>query len=191
MMPKIASETIVKNNVRYYTTNYFAKQTFVTARNARKYLSRFDNVEGYSNPKLYTKEVMMAAIATYEANKPQEEFEERRERRRAEIEEAKRIEFFESLENEDPNKVENDPGYQRELDALKTVNENYREKLVVMMLKHLLYLKGYEFNEELFRSDLEYHAFAEEFREEGVMRTKEHRKIVKRIESSHAYLLKK
>lgn len=57
-----------------------------------------------------------------------------------------------------------------------------------MILKHLLYLQGYEFDEQLYHEDFILHQLAESFREEGSVREIEHMEIIERLESNKAYL---
>lgn len=188
-MPKIKSKTIIKNGTRYYTARYFAEKTFMSVRNARNVLSKYECIKGYSNPRLYTKQVMDVAIASYNADKSLEVIEEKLEEKRA----AEELQYRECLQYpifDEQNKLENDIGYQVESEAIYSVRKDYNERLLIMMMKHLFYLRGYEFDEELFQNDLEFNAVAEAFREEGEMRSKEHRKIIKRLESNNAYLIK-
>lgn len=61
----------------------------------------------------------------------------------------------------------------------------------ITLIRHLLYIHGYEFDEMLYYKDLELHELRESFRDSGDERTIEHIKSVKRLESNHGYLIKK
>ena len=189
-MPKTSSKTVIKYGVRYYTTRYFADKTFMTPRNARNILSKYESVPGYSNPRLYTKQVMDIAIATYNARKSAEEVEEILEKKRAKEEEQQAQEFLQYCTSKKQEITENTISDQIENEAIYSVQKDYNARLLIMMMKHLFYLQGYEFDEELFQNDLQFNAIAEAFREAGEMRSKEHRKIIKRLESNHAYFIK-
>lgn len=64
-MARKTRDTISKNGITYYTSNYFASKTYVTQRKARKFLENFSHEPNSKNPKLYDEKTMKIAIKYY------------------------------------------------------------------------------------------------------------------------------
>lgn len=187
------------NGVLYYTSTYFAEQVFVSKRGARAFLEDFKSLDGHSNPKLYDEATMDKAIVAYQQGKKTKEIYEKKrleilleeERMRAGDEEDANRDFLLNQENLNEEILNNDEEYQIEAQVRLYAKKRFDNELPIMMLKHLLYIHGYEFDEMSYYKDLEFHELRESFRDLGDERTIEHLESVKRLESNHGYLIKK
>ncbi|MEW4355114.1 hypothetical protein AB1I63_09750 [Streptococcus pneumoniae] len=212
-MARIESTYKIVDGQKYFTSNHLANKYFIDKRTARNFLKSYPSLEGSKNPRLYEEEVMKCAVDDYEEKTTPANREKFYEKIRA----AREDSFYSSQILEELSKLEvkrkeleeykdADPETQHKLDelrkqteyeiehkeaALEAAKKEFATNLPTMLLKHLLYVQGYSFNEEQYKRDLELHHLSELFREAGVMRSEEHRKAVKRLESNKGYLMRK
>lgn len=192
-MSRNTVEFKVIDGKRYFTANYFSKEVGVSERRARKYLEDFQHKTDSKSPKLYSEKIMQKAIDSAMAGKPGLNAQERilkklreQEEKRIGEEEALYDSFLEREEAINSNDFEEENIKRSQAIALK----KYREDLTNMMLKHLLAIQGFAFDDEQYLDDLILHESEEAFRPEGGRRSDEHLKAVKRLTSTHAYLKK-
>ena len=198
-MPRLSVETKIINGVLYYTSTYFANQVFVNKRDARAFLEDFNSLKGNTNPKLYDKNTMDKAIDAYINGLRTKDIYEKniqetivnQEIQRAITEENNHWAY---LKNYDPiaemELTKNDMGYQMDYIARSTAQKEFETNLTNMMLKHLLYLHGYEFDEKKYLDDLIFNEEREIVRDIGEERELEHIFTLKRLNSSNSYLKK-
>ncbi|HEM4423948.1 TPA: hypothetical protein U1Y65_000960 [Streptococcus suis] len=99
--------------------------------------------------------------------------------------------YLEKLDQTAENeRLKNDIGYQMEVSAHSTALKKFETDLTNTMLKHLLYLQGYEFDEEKYLNDLILNEVREIVRDDGDERDLEHILALKRLSSSNSYLKK-
>lgn len=187
------------NGVLYYTSTYFAKKVFVNKRDARGFLEDFSSLEGHTNPRLYDQKTIEKAIDSYKNgyrtkdiyNKKRLKLLVEQEIKRASIEEKN---YYSYLENYDPvsenEELINDIGFQMEVIALNSAKNKFEANLTKMMLKHVLYIQGYEFDEKQYLDDLVLNEVQEIVRDEGEVRALDHINALKRLNSLNAYLKK-
>lgn len=195
-MSRESVEKKIINGSLYYTSTYFANEVFVNKRGARAFLKTFKSIDGHSNPRLYDKVTMDKAITAYKkGNRTKEIYEQKRleilmneEKNRTKNEQELFLEYMENQPYMNEESLREEEGEKIINYALSRADNIFEKELPIMMLKHLLHLHGYEFNETLYRKDLELHEISESFREPGNERTIEHIESVKRLESTHGYL---
>ena len=198
-MPRKSVETKNINGVLYYTSTYFANEVFVNKREARAFLEDFNSLKGHTNPRLYDKNTIDKAISSYKNgyrtkdifDKKRQEMLINQEIQRSNTEENNHLAY---LENSDPiaemELTKNDMGYQMEAVALSTAQKKFETNLTNMLLKHLLYLQGYEFDEKKYLDDLIFNEVQEIVRDIGEERELKHIFALKRLNSSNSYLKK-
>ncbi|CAM3227008.1 hypothetical protein STPL106120_01195 [Streptococcus pluranimalium] len=198
-MPRKSVETKNINGILYYTSTYFANEVFVNKREARAFLEDFNSLKGHTNPRLYDKNTMDKAISSYKNgyrtkdifDKKSQEMLINQEIQRASTEGNNYLTYLENLDQTAENeRLKNDIGYQMEVYARITALKKFETDLTNTMLKHLLYLQGYEFDEEKYLNDLILNEVREITREDGVERDLEHTLALKRLSSSNSYLKK-
>lgn len=186
------------DGMTYYTSTYFAEEVGVGSRQARKYLEDFQSLEGHTNPRLYDKKTIDKAVNAYMGGRQGELFAEQRrnkmreiERKRAEAEEQAYIEEIEKLIQNRTNVQENDENLQREEYIRGKVESIYKSELTIMLLKHVLYNQGFEFDENQFKLDLlDFHTI-EDIRQHGDEYKNEELEVLSRLNSNNSYLIKK
>lgn len=186
------------DGMTYYTSTYFAEEVGVGSRQARKYLEDFQSLEGHTNPRLYDKKTIDKAVNAYMGGRQGELFAEQRrnkmreiERKRAEAEEQAYIEEIEKLIQNRTNVQENDENLQREEYIRGKVESIYKSELTIMLLKHVLYNQGFEFDENQFKLDLlDFHTI-EYIRQHGDEYKNEELEVLSRLNSNNSYLIKK
>lgn len=198
-MPRKSVETKNINGILYYTSTYFANEVFVNKREARAFLEDFNSLKGHTNPRLYDKNTMDKAISSYKNgyrtkdifDKKSQEMLINQEIQRASAEGNNYLTYLENLDQTAENeRLKNDIGYQMEVAARCAALKKFQTDLTNTMLKHLLYLQGYEFDEEKYLSDLFLNEIRETIREDGVERKLDHISVVNRLNSPHSYLKK-
>lgn len=197
-MPRKAVSTKNVNGVLYYTSTYFAEEVGLESRQARKYLEDFQSLEGHKNPRLYDKKTIDKAVNAYMSGKEGELLAEQRRQRmremeqeRARKEEQTYIEQIEELIQNQAKGQENDENIQRDEYVRAKVENIYKSELVIMLLKHILFNQGFEFDEKLFKQDLLTFHDVEAIRRSGDEYTDDELEVVSRLKSNNAYLIDK
>jgi len=189
-MARKAVEIKKVGETTYYTSTHFAKTVYVNKREARAFLEDFQSIEGHTNPRLYDKKTMEKAINAYKQGKRTRDVYEKKKLERLRMKEVNRVgkeediyfEFLESLDSSEKEVSE------EEYYARIYAHNKYKQELPIMMLRHLLYLQGYNFNEMLYLKDLILHEISEIYREDGEKRRIEHIEAIERLESNDGYL---
>lgn len=192
-MPRKAIKTKVINGITYYTSNYFVDKCYVSPRVARNYLEDFSSLEGHTNPKLYDKDTINKAIASYcYSPKTKERYQKIKQQIMLEGEIDRAYEA-ESLISEDvyPD-PQNDyaPTTSEEIEIRNhklLVEKTYIQKLPIMLLKHLLFIQGYEFDEDQFLSDLDISLWDDNYRDERETPTDKVLEAKVRLRSNDGY----
>lgn len=182
-MAKVKKLEVIKDGIRYYTSTHFAEQVHVTERTARKFLENWPCIPESKNPKLYTKEVMEGAIYLYSkqnGNRIDNLLLKEEELRASAEEDAER----EYLENFDPEEAYRElEEVNDDLGIYEMSMQEYKETVNQRMLQSILSVLGYEFNEELYKKDLEYKNW-DVIRVAGDKRSLEVVKAFKRLENN-------
>lgn len=186
------------DGVTYYTSTYFAEQVGVGSRQARKYLEDFQSLEGHTNPRLFDKKTIDKAVSAYMSGRQGELFAEQRrnkmreiERRRAEVEEQTHIEQIEKLSQNLENGQVNTENLQRNEYIRAKVESIYKSELAIMLLKHVLFNQGFEFDENQFKQDLLTFHYVEDVRQYGDEYTDNELEVLSRLNSNNSYLVEK
>ncbi|HEO8607575.1 TPA: hypothetical protein ACGO8I_000240 [Streptococcus suis] len=198
-MARKSVETKNINGVLYYTSTYFANEVFVNKREARAFLEDFNSLKGHTNPRLYDKNTMEKAISSYKNGyRTKDIFDKKiqdilinQEIQRASAEGKNYLTYLENFDQITENaQLKNDIGHQMEVSARSAALKKFETDLTNTMLKHLLYLQGYEFDEEKYLNDLILNEGREIVRDDGDERDLEHILALKRLSSSNSYLKK-
>ena len=197
-MPRKAVETKNVGGILYHTSTFFAKEVGLGNRQARKYLEDFQSLKGHTNPRLYDKTTMDKAISAFMRSKEGELLMELRrkkmreiERKRAEIEEQTHIDQIEKLSHNLENGQEKIENLQRNEYILAKVESIYKSELAIMLLKHVLFNQGFEFDENQFKQDLLTFHYVEDIRRYGDEYTDDELEVLSRLNSNNSYLVKK
>lgn len=198
-MARKSVETKNINGFLYYTSTYFANEVFVNKREARAFLEDFNSLKGHTNPRLYDKNTMEKAISSYKNGyRTKDIFDKKiqdilinQEIQRASAEGKNYLTYLENFDQITENaQLKNDIGHQMEVSARSAALKKFETDLTNTMLKHLLYLQGYEFDEEKYLNDLILNEGREIVRDDGDERDLEHILALKRLSSSNSYLKK-
>ncbi len=181
-MPRRSVESKIIDGKKYYTSAYFTGETGMDSRSARKFLEDFQGLEGHTNPRLYDEKTMEKAINACMNDSRAQILREEKSKNMAEKEE----DHWERILLGETNGDEFLEQFRREVES-----DSYKLDMLIVMLKHLLFLQGYEFDTELYKADLESNLITESVIQPGELRSDDAIKILERLKSNNAYLVRK
>lgn len=184
-MPRRKTDSKLIEGVLYYTANHFASTVYCHERTARNFLSKYEHLESSKNPKLYLDSVMETAIYDFLNVRTPEELEQSIEQARAEQE----LKEFQGRMYSSQNETEYNVDEVYSNKAKNESEERFDKEITIMLLKHLLSLHGFSFDEERYKEDLYLDCLAKQYLVPGDERVKQYRAVLKRLSSSNSYLI--
>ena len=184
-MARRSVETKIINGKEYYTSTYFANETGMDNRSARKFLEDFQSLDGHVNPRLYDEKTMEKALnACMNETRLQTILEEKAK----ELASKEEDEWLDLVGID----VEGTSDKDEFVESFKeNIAKDYKLEFIIMLLKHVLFNQGYIFDEMQFNDDLLNRSITDNIMEAGGMRSTDSMKVIERLESYNAYLIKK
>lgn len=184
-MARRSVETKLVNGKKYYTSTYFANETGMNNRSARKFLEDFQSLDGHVNPRLYDEKTMEKAL---NACMNETRLQTIREEKAKELASKEEDEWLKLIGREIEGTSDEDEFVES---FKKNISKNYKLELIIMLLKHVLFNQGYIFNEKQFNDDLLNRSITDSVIEPGDIRSTDSMEVIERLESYNAYLIKK